>query len=117
LKGIISFGGLKGMRSIKLEKWKSPTPDGPEVEEDLLTVLNVLIGNKRPEEVPKGFDPFRLMARINKAFIKADETGTLVLEETEYAFLKQMVEKDVPSVWGMNKNICKAVEAFLEAKE
>ena len=115
------------MRKIKLERWKSNIPeygkDGntivgtKEIDEDLLTVINVLITNKKPEDMPRGLDKFRLFSRLNKAFEKADKSRVLELEETDYNFLKGTVEKDVPSTWGMNANISKAVEAFLNAEE
>ena len=113
------------MRKIKINKWKSNVPkieDGKiigseERDEDLLTVLNVLLANKKPEEIPKGLDKFRLFGRLSKAFDKADKTKILELEEADYGFLRKMIESDVPSVWGMNANIAKAVEDFLEVQK
>ena len=115
------------MRKIKIETWKSKVPvygtdgqtvvDTKEQDEDLLTVLNALIVNKKPEEMPKGLDNFRLFGRLSKAFEKADETKVLELEEGDYSFLKGIVEKDTPASWGMNENILKAVELFLNAGE
>lgn len=104
------------MRKIKLEKWKSKTPDGKEMDEDLLMALNVLIANKKPEDMPRGLDKFRIFNRLSKAFEKADKSRVLELEETEYKFLKDEIENSIPSGWGMNQNIAKAVESFLEAK-
>lgn len=115
------------MRRIKIETWKSNVPvygeDGTtlvetkEVDEDLLTVLDVLIRNKKPEEMPRGLDKFRLFGRISKAFSKAEETKVLELEESDYSFLKECVEKDTPAQWGMNESISKAIEDFLNAGE
>ena len=113
------------MRKIKIDTWKSRVPvrdkDGnitgtEEADENLLIALNVLIGNKRPEEMPRGLDKFRLFNRLNKAFKRAEEIKELCLEETDYKFLKDTVEKDVPSTWGMNDNLFRALEAFLNAK-
>jgi len=105
------------MRKVKIEKWKAKDRDGNEYEESILTALNVLINNKKPEDIPRGLDKFRLFNRITKAFDKAEKSGELVLEEVDYKFLKDMVETDIPSVWGANESILKAVESFLEAKE
>ena len=105
------------MRKIKIEKWKSKISETEEKEEDLLMALNILLGNKRPEDIPKGLDKFRLFHRLSDAFEEADKMGILVLEEGDYNFLKQMIEKDIPSTWGMNKGISKAFEDFLEAKQ
>ena len=104
------------MRKIKIEKWKVKTPNG-EAEEDLLMALNALISAKKPEEIPRGLDKFRLFHRLSKAFEKAETSKILELEEFDYKFLKDTVEKDIPSVWGLNPNIAKAFEEFLEAKE
>jgi len=115
------------MRKIKIEKWKSkipvmdsegkPTTETKELDEDLLTALNVLIGNKKPEDMPRGLDKFRTFGRLSKAFEKADKSGILELEEADYSFLKEAIENDVPSTWGMNESILNAIEAFLSAEQ
>ena len=105
------------MRKVKIEKWKAKDKEGNEYDESILTALNVLINNKKPEEVPRGLDKFRLFSRIAKAFDKAEKSGELVLEESDYKFLKETVDKDIPSNWGANDNILKAVESFVDAKE
>ena len=104
------------MRKIKLKKWKSKVDEDNEIEEDLLSVFNVLLANKKSEDIPKGIDKMRLFNRIRKAFDKADETGELVLEEAEYEFLKKSIETDAPSVWGMNSNIFDAIDDFINLK-
>jgi len=104
------------MRKIPINKWKAKMPDGSEVEESLLSVLNALISAKKPEEMPRGLDNFRLMHRLANAFEKAESMDFLELEETEYLFLMKSIEKDVPSLWGANKNISEAIYNFLEAK-
>jgi len=106
------------MRKIKLaNKWKSKDFSGNLVEEDLLAALNVLITNKKPEDMPRGLDKFRTFGRLSKAFEKADKSRVLELEEADYKFLKDSIESEVPSSWGLSPNISKAIEEFLEAKE
>lgn len=105
------------MRKIKLEKWKALNHEGKEYDESIITIISVLINNKKPEEMPRGLDKFRLFSRLATAFDKSKESGELVLEETDYKFLKDMIEKDVPSIWGFNANILKAINVFLETKE
>lgn len=114
------------MRKIKIETWKSKIPvrdaegkitGSKEMDENLLIALNVLIGNKKSEEMPRGLDKFRLFGRLSKAFEKAEKSQELVLEEADYKFLKDTIEKDIPASWGMNINIMEAFEAFLEAKQ
>ena len=114
------------MRKLKLDKWKSkvlvrdskgnPTSEFEEADEDLLVALNVLIANKT-EKMPRGLDKFRIFTRLSKAFEKADKSRVLELEETDYKFLKETIEKDIPSAWGMNQNISKAIEDFLNTKQ
>lgn len=104
------------MRKIKIESWKGKTPDGKEVEENLLIALNALLNSKKPEEIPRGLDKFRLFSRLAKAFDKAEKTKVLELEEIDYNFLKDMIDKDVPSVWAFNPQISKAIDNFIDAK-
>ena len=114
------------MRKIKIEKWKSKVPKYDEEgkivgtedkDETLLDAINVLIANKKPEEMPRGLDNFRTMSRLSKAFEKADESGILELEEVDYKFIKDDLEKNIPSTWGMNENIMKAVEEFVNVEQ
>ncbi len=112
------------MRKINIETWKSKVPkfEGEKIvgyedkDENLLTALNVLLGSKKPEEIPRGLDKFRLFGRLSKAFIKAEEKKVLQLEEGDYSFLKKMIESDVPSTWGMNENLSKAIDLFINAE-
>ena len=112
------------MRKIKIKSWKSKSPiyeDGKivgseEKDEDLLIALNVLIGNKKPEEMKKGLDHFRTMGRLSKAFEKAEKSKVLELEEVDYTFLKDEITSNVPAAWGMNANIMGSIEEFMEAK-
>jgi hypothetical protein len=105
------------MRKIKIEKWKVKSQEGNDLEESLLVIMNVLLSNKKPEELPRGLDNFRLMGRLSKAFKKAEEKGTLELEEADYSFLKNMIEKDIVGLWGVRDEILKAVDDFLNAKQ
>ena len=105
------------MRKIPIIKWKVSSPKGEELEDSTLSVLNALISTTRPEEMPRGIDNFRLFKRLSSAFEVAEASGTLVLEDADYALLKRIVENGVPAIWAMNKNISEAVNSFLEAKE
>ena len=115
------------MRKIAIETWKVRAPEydqagkqtgkTKEMEENLITILETLLMLKKPEDMPRGLDEFRLKGRLAKAFDSAKEKGELVLEETDYSFLKKTIEKDIPSNWGLSENIQKAVETFLETDE
>ncbi len=115
------------MRKIKIENWKSdmqkkdkdgnPTGEIEKVDENLLVAMNVLIGNKKPEDMPRGLDKFRTFGKLSKAFDKAQKSNELVLVEAEYKFLKDTIKSDIPATWGMNQNLLKAFESFLNAEE
>ena len=114
------------MKKVKIETWKAKVPvrdetgkitRTEEMDESLLSAFNVLIANKDPKDMPRGLDHFRTFSRLAKAFDKAEKSKVLELEEVDYLFLKKEIESNIPSVWGMNENLMKSVEAFLEAKE
>lgn len=105
------------MRTIKIKTWETSLPNGEVEKEGTLMLLNALIMMKRPEEMPKGIEQFRMFNRIGTAFENAEKSGELKLEETEYNLLKGSIEKDIPAAWGMNKNIILAIDSFLNAKE
>jgi len=105
------------MRKIQLHEWDAKTAEGKSITENTITMLSILLTNKKPEELPRGIDNFRLFSRLSYAFDKAEKEGVLVLEESDYAFLKKLIESDLLSTWGMNKDIVKAVDNFLNAKE
>ena len=104
------------MRKIKVIKWTSKGPDG-DIKEDILAALNIIIAVKDPKDLPKGIEKFQIFGRIAKAFDKARQTNELILEESDYSFLKNSVIKDVPSVWAMNHKLREAIESFMEAEE
>lgn len=105
------------MRKIQIKRWKAKDSESKEIDESTLTALNVLISAKKPEDLPRGLDKFRLFNRLIKSFEKADSSGILELEETDYKFIKEAIEKDIPSIWGGNQNINDAIEDFLNAKQ
>ncbi len=84
-----------------------------DVEQSTLTLLDMMIRIKKPEDMPKGLDNFRIMNRLHKAFDKAEKTGELVLEETDYKFLNDTIVKDVPAFWGRMKEPSEAIEEFV----
>jgi hypothetical protein len=104
------------MRKIEIGKWKEPDGKGKDIDVSLLSVLNGLIGGRKPEQLGRGVDGFRTMGRVAKAFEKAEKSGTLELEEVDYKALKEIVEKDVPDTWGFSKDISAAIERFLTAE-
>jgi len=105
------------MRKIVINEWDVKIPSGQDAKEDLTIVLGVLVQMKKPEELPRGFEQFKLFRKLSKAFEVAKETKVLILEEPEYKFLKDTVLKDIPMQWAGNSNIYDAIESFINAKE
>ena len=107
------------MREIKLFTWKEADPKDPgkEKDVDLVEVLKILIYGRDPQKMFRGIDKHRFFGRLGKAFEEAEKTRTLKLEEADYSQLKKIVEEDVKGDWGMSKDINKAVEDFMDAKQ
>jgi hypothetical protein len=105
------------MRSIEVKSWNVKTPDGKEVIEDTLMLLSLLVTNQDPATLPRGYEQFKLFTKLIKAFEKAQETRILLLEEDTYKFLRNTIEKNIPSIWGTNFNIVGAIELFMNCKE
>ena len=75
------------MRKIKNSKWQAKGPEFDDdgkptgktilVDESLSAVLNILISNKDPKDIPRGIDKFRMFNRISKSFIKQKKQDLL----------------------------------------
>ena len=104
------------MRKMKLDYWKAMDQEGKEMQESLIEVFSALLRNQNPQNMPKGFDKFRIFSKLIKSFDKAKISKILELEDTEYVFLKKLIESDVPAIWAMNTNILTNVETFMDLK-
>jgi len=110
------------MRKIEVRRWKAlvpnsvtkEKPEGEAVEENTLMILT---GVMNRAEHPKGFDNFMRFHRLAIAIEKADKSGILELEEAEYTYLKDLVQKNIPAEWGANLSVNEAIEAFMDTKE
>ncbi|MEK0337660.1 MAG: hypothetical protein QQN41_09540 [Nitrosopumilus sp.] len=119
------------MRKIKVVKWqeniikrdaegKPILKDGKQqveqIDTDTISLLDMMLTMKKPESMPRGLDSFRIMNRLVKAFDNARKVGTLELEETDYKFLKDSLESDIPATWGTIPKAYEAIDLFMEAK-
>lgn len=104
------------MRQIKVCKWMAKDLEGKDLEESSILLLELMLKSQDPKDMPRGLDKFRIYSGLAKAFDSARKTDIIQVDETQYKFLKDMMEKDTPAVWGMNPEINKAVESFLDAK-
>jgi len=105
------------MKKIKVISWTETDKTGNEIETDTTSLLDMMIKMIKPEHQPKGLDLFRTMNRLVKAFRKAKKTKLLELEEQDYKFLKDNVEKDIPAMWGSIEKANEAIEEFMNPKE
>ncbi len=109
------------MKVVEVKRWVAKETDESgkpkETKEDTLMALTMLINQKGPATMPRGLDAFRIMNRLSKAFDAAEQTDKLVLSDSDYTFMKDMVVNDLPSNWGRNPQIVDAIEAFLAPKE
>lgn len=104
------------MRKIKVCKWKGQDASGQELQENTILLLEMMLRGQDPKQLPRGLDKFRIYSGLIKAFDKAQKTGYIILDEAQYKFLADLVEKEVPAVWATNPKIAEAVEIFMDAK-
>lgn len=104
------------MRKIEVKSWKVKDQTGKEIDESLLSILSVLVTSKSPDQLPKGYAAFTLFRRLAKAFEDAEKSKVLLLDEDVYMFLRNIVEKDLPSNWGGSPQIYEAITLFMECK-
>ena len=104
------------MRKIEIKQWKNKDPEGKVTDEDFIMVLKLLLTSQTAEYTIKGIDKFRLFGRLSNAFENSEETKVLELEEGDYSFLKGLIEKEIPSKWGMKKEVLENVELFMDSK-
>src|SRR3990172_4319644 len=100
------------MRKIKFLKWTTKGPNG-DIDEDISAVINVLINNTPPGEMPRGLEQFKLFGRLAEALKSAEITDFLILEETEFNFVKGLVERSTPAIWAMNPDISRAIDSII----
>lgn len=108
------------MRKIPINSWTEKVNNHGNIEEKTFNLTNLLImllNSREPNKMPRGIDKHRYFNRLVKAFDKAENTGTLALEEADYSELKKLVEEDIPAAWGLVESTNKAIEEFLNAKQ
>jgi len=102
-------------KEIKNYEYTAISPDGKEVKENLVLVLTKLLAFASQTENINGVDQFKQYGIYSEAFQKAEETGIIELSNENYNSLKTIVENYVPAIWGMNTNIHKGINLFLNA--
>ncbi len=105
------------MRKISIKTWEEVALNGTKSEASILGIITTLLYNKKPEELPRGLDKFRLYGRLAKIFDQAEKSKILELEEGDYGFLKTIIENDVLALWGLREETAEAIEDFLGAEK
>jgi len=100
------------MKEIKLDTWDAKLLNGETVKESIVTVLSLIV-SVSSDDLPKGMEGFRLMRRLAENFDSAEKSGTLKLDNADYATLKALTEKNIPAKLAMNPKIFAEVEKFL----
>jgi len=93
-------------------EWTAKEANGTERTENICMMLDAILRMKH-DTLPKGIEGFRMMQRISSAFENKDKDGYMEFKDEDHAFLKKLLEENIPSVWGMSPKIAEAVETFL----
>jgi len=99
------------LKEIPVFSWKE-TVEGEEMEVNTISVINTMLNMIPPQEMPRGFEYFKVMKNLSDAFEKADKN--IILEEREYEFLLKLIKKYVPASWATDENVRKVIETFME---
>lgn len=111
------------MRKIMNLLWVDTiTTDGIETLRDMDTIkiLTMIVNFIPAQKMPRGLESFNIMSNIKVAFDKVttdNRNAWIMLEEREYKFFKDLIEKYVPMAWAINPDVMKSINNFLEAKK
>ena len=104
------------MRKFKVGSWE----EGPKGDKQKVTIIDViknLMNSQDPTKVPRGIDKFRTFSRLSKAFDESEKTGFVEVEQADFRFLKDLVEKDIPAKFALMSEVTDAVELMLDAED
>ena len=105
------------MREVKVKKWFVKDANGKKLkDESTVDVIEGLLRSADPQNMPKGWDQFRLYHKVRKSIEESDKTGILKMEDDVYVFIKKLVETGVPAQWGLNDDIYGVIDDIMNAK-
>ena len=104
------------MKSVEIKNWIVKDKEGKEVEDSFLNVINYVISVGQQKDNLAGFDNMRKLNRVGLAMDEAIKTKKLSLEDDDYKFIKELINKHSPAIWGTNPNIMDSVTEFMELK-
>lgn len=102
---------------IKLVHWTESTPRGKETKLSTVDLLESILKNIKPEQVPRGLDAFRQHGRLSKAFANAKKGEKFIeLDDVDYAYIKQLIETSIVGPLASIPEVVEAVDEFLAAE-
>lgn len=102
------------MRKIKVKSWKENGED-----QDIISLINIVLRIPDAPNSPglAGIDNFRTYSRLDGAFKKAEKTNELELQESDWVYIKDQLDKKVPASWGLMADVAEAIESFMGAEK
>ena len=108
--------GWKVQIPIKDEQGR-PTDKYTLAEENLIMLLKYLISAQPMEQLPGGFKNFTVFSKVAQELELAEKKGALNMTPETHTFLKLIIDKNIPSTWGMNADVSSAITEFMTIDE
>lgn len=113
------------MYKIQIHSWNVVVRNKEETtthKENLIDAIKFLINTAKQEDLPTGIENFQIMHKLADAFdnfekLSEKDESILYLENREYTFVRNLMKKNIPAQWGMNKNLSEQINYFLTLQE
>lgn len=105
------------MRKIEVVEWTEKDAEGKDVTQNTGGFIEFLVGIIDPRNSPKGLEKFETFSKLSQAIEDSKGKAHIFIEEREYALLKGVVLRDLPSQLGYVPGIVEAVKAITDAEK
>jgi hypothetical protein len=109
------------MKKIQIVTWEEEFLKDGKVEKtnsDTARLLAFLLNHQDPRKpMLKGMDNFRARGRIRKVLNNEDKSLYLEFLDSDYMFLKELIEEEIPAALAEEPGIIEAVDKFLNPVE
>jgi len=105
------------MREIEVHKWNETTPAGTTANLSTTSIIGILLDTAARAESLMGFNWARKYQAIVKAANDAEDSGTMILEESEYKTICTYIEKYTPAMWGRSPDAMYAIALIKDAEK
>jgi len=103
------------MKKMQVVKWQVKSANGENVgREESIVDVNTNVLSRASNSMGSGIDQFRFIHRVSEGFDKAEKTGMLEIEDTDYAKITDLMKNNMPAGFGFSKDIYSSVENFLK---